>query len=167
MVTMSVRLASECFFKEQVCGYFLKFQLSFTFCIKYFLSGLVWMRWYAQNAGQISSGEPLIWKISSCYYNQPSHHTRRKSFRVFWWINLQINVYIGKLLFANIHMSNIMCTLPGRCCSFGLLGWVNTRVFHENMFFQKKISATHHASAWGLVWKDPKGFLILTKFRGS
>ena len=25
------------------------------------------------------------------------------------------------------------------------------RVFHENMFFRKKISATHHASAWGLV----------------
>ena len=25
------------------------------------------------------------------------------------------------------------------------------RVFHENMFFKKKIIATHHASAWGLV----------------
>ena len=25
------------------------------------------------------------------------------------------------------------------------------RVFHKNMFFKKKISATHHASAWGLV----------------
>ena len=28
---------------------------------------------------------------------------------------------------------------------------MDIRVFHENMFFKKKISATHHASAWGLV----------------
>ena len=28
-------------------------------------------------------------------------------------------------------------------------------------------STTHHALAWGLVWKDSKGFLILTKFRGA
>ena len=28
---------------------------------------------------------------------------------------------------------------------------LDSRVFHENMFFKKKISATHHASAWGLV----------------
>ena len=32
-----------------------------------------------------------------------------------------------------------------------VLGSMSSRVFHENMFFQKKISATHHASAWGLV----------------
>ena len=25
------------------------------------------------------------------------------------------------------------------------------RVFHKNAFSKKKISATHHASAWGLV----------------
>ena len=44
---------------------------------------------------------------------------------------------------------------------------VNSRVFHKNKFFQKKIGGTHHALALGLVWKDPKGFLISTKFRGS
>ena len=27
-------------------------------------------------------------------------------------------------------------------------------------------STTHQASAWGLVWKDPKGFLISAKFSG-
>ena len=41
------------------------------------------------------------------------------------------------------------------------------RVYRENMFFKKKISATHNASAWGLVRRDPKGFLISTMFRGS
>ena len=30
------------------------------------------------------------------------------------------------------------------------LGEVRIRVFHKNMF-EKKIIATHHASAWGLV----------------
>ena len=44
---------------------------------------------------------------------------------------------------------------------------VCTRVYRENMFFKKKISATHNASAWGLVRRDPKGFLISTMFRGS
>ena len=34
-------------------------------------------------------------------------------------------------------------------------------------FQQQKISTTHHASVWGLVWRDPKGFLISTNFRGS
>ena len=28
---------------------------------------------------------------------------------------------------------------------------VYNRVFHKNMLFKKKISATHYASAWGLV----------------
>ena len=28
---------------------------------------------------------------------------------------------------------------------------MQVRVFHENMFFRKKISATHYALAWGLV----------------
>ena len=41
------------------------------------------------------------------------------------------------------------------------------RVYRENMFFKKKISATHNASAWGLVRRDPKRFLISTMFRGS
>ena len=40
------------------------------------------------------------------------------------------------------------------------------RVFQKHL--KKKIkSATHHASAWGLVWRDPKQFLISTKFKGS
>ena len=46
------------------------------------------------------------------------------------------------------------------------LGEVRIRVFHKNMF-EKKIIATHHASAWGLVRRDPKGFLISTTFGGS
>ena len=44
---------------------------------------------------------------------------------------------------------------------------IHIRVFHKNMFFKIKISATHHALAWGLVWSNPKGFLISTKFKGS
>ena len=28
-------------------------------------------------------------------------------------------------------------------------------------------STTHHALAWRLVWEDPKGFLIWTKFSGA
>ena len=41
------------------------------------------------------------------------------------------------------------------------------RVYRENMFFKIKISATHNASACGLVRRDPKIFLISTMFRGS
>ena len=44
---------------------------------------------------------------------------------------------------------------------------VYIRVYRENMFFKEKISATHNASAWGLVRRNPKGFLISTMFRGS
>ena len=33
---------------------------------------------------------------------------------------------------------------------------IHIRVFHENMFFRKKISATHHASAWGNSLKESK-----------
>ena len=40
-------------------------------------------------------------------------------------------------------------------------------VFHKNNFFQKKIDGTHQSSSWGLVWRNPKRFFILTKFRGS
>ena len=54
----------------------------------------------------------------------------------------------------------------------GLIGFdelfnVCTRVYRENMFFKKRISATHNASACGLVRRDPKIFLISTMFRGS
>ena len=41
------------------------------------------------------------------------------------------------------------------------------RVYHKNTFFKNKLCPTHQASAWGLVWRNPKGFLISTKFRGS
>ena len=44
---------------------------------------------------------------------------------------------------------------------------LHTRVYHKNTFFRNKISPTRQASAWGLVWRNPKGFLISTKFRGS
>ena len=44
---------------------------------------------------------------------------------------------------------------------------IHIRVYRENMFFKKKISATHNASACGLVRRNPKGFLISTMFRGS
>ena len=46
-------------------------------------------------------------------------------------------------------------------------GDMRIRVYRENMFFKKKISANHNASAWGLVRRDPKRFLISTMFRGS
>ena len=38
---------------------------------------------------------------------------------------------------------------------------------YETMFFKIKISTTHNAAAWGLVRRDPEGFLILTTFRGT
>ena len=37
----------------------------------------------------------------------------------------------------------------------------------EMIFSKTNKSPTHQASAWGLVWRDPKGFLISTNFRGS
>ena len=39
--------------------------------------------------------------------------------------------------------------------------------FRKKHFFKKIQSTTHHALALGLVWKDPKGFLISTKFRDA
>ena len=45
--------------------------------------------------------------------------------------------------------------------------WCAIRVSQKNTFFKKIKSGTHHASAWGLVWLDPKGFLILTKFKAA
>ena len=39
-------------------------------------------------------------------------------------------------------------TLIFNGCVYCLL---SSRVYHENMFFKKEISTTHHASAWGLV----------------
>ena len=44
---------------------------------------------------------------------------------------------------------------------------MHIRVYHKNTFFKNKISPTRQASAWGLVWRNPKGFLISTMFRGS
>ena len=44
---------------------------------------------------------------------------------------------------------------------------VNGKVFQKTNCLPKTNSRMHHASAMGLVWKDLKGFLILTKFRGS
>ena len=37
----------------------------------------------------------------------------------------------------------------------------------KTTFFKNKKSSTHKESAWGLVWRNPKGFLISTMFRGS
>ena len=39
--------------------------------------------------------------------------------------------------------------------------------FSEIQDFHVKKSSTRHASSWGLYRKDPKGFLILTIFKGS
>ena len=47
------------------------------------------------------------------------------------------------------------------------VGYILIRVYHKNTFFKNKISPTRQASAWGLVWRNPKGFLISTMFRGS
>ena len=44
-----------------------------------------------------------------------------------------------------------MCIFWNTIFLYPKLPCIYIRVFHENMFFQKKISATHHASAWGLV----------------
>ena len=38
--------------------------------------------------------------------------------------------------------------------------------FTKTCFWWKKIGSTRSASIWGLVWRNPKGFLILTSFRG-
>ena len=53
----------------------------------------------------------------------------------------------------------------------GSASWIEggqwtVRVSHKH-FFKKIKSGTHHASAWGLVWTDPKGFLISTKFKAA
>ena len=44
--------------------------------------------------------------------------------------------------------------------------FINIRVSHENEFLMTKIGSTRSASIWGLLWRNPKGFLILTTFRG-
>ena len=43
----------------------------------------------------------------------------------------------------------------------------NTLVFKKKHIFKKIYSTTHQALAWGLVWKDSKGFFISTKFKGA
>ena len=40
------------------------------------------------------------------------------------------------------------------------------RVSQQNMFFWKSRSPTQSCGIWVLVWRIPKGFLILTTFRG-
>ena len=41
------------------------------------------------------------------------------------------------------------------------------RVFKKNMFLKKtKIGSTSSAIIWGLLYMNPKGFLILRTFRG-
>ena len=53
-------------------------------------------------------------------------------------------------------------------CKLDISSSIYTRVFQKNTFLRKwKVHTTHHALAWGLVWKDPKWFLISTKFRGA
>ena len=44
---------------------------------------------------------------------------------------------------------------------------LSIRVYHKNTFFKNKQIRTPQASAWGLVWRDPKRFFSSTKFRGS
>ena len=38
------------------------------------------------------------------------------------------------------------------------------RVFHENMLLMKSSGSTRSTSIWGLLWRIPKGFLILISF---
>ena len=104
------------------------------------------MRWYAQNAGRISSGEPLIWKISSCYYNQPSHHTRRKSFRVFWWINLQsLHWYILEnniMQFLKHASRQVLLILTSGVSEHWALNTLNTE--HTEHWTLNTLSSEHH-----------------------
>ena len=44
---------------------------------------------------------------------------------------------------------------------------MHTRVFQKKHFFGKIKSTAHHALACGLVWKDPKWFLISRDFQGA
>ena len=48
--------------------------------------------------------------------------------------------------------------------------WIHSmlyiRVSHKNMFLMKKTSSSRSASILGLLWRNPKGILILTTFRG-
>ena len=44
---------------------------------------------------------------------------------------------------------------------------VHKGCFTKTLFQQQKNGGTHQSSAWGLVWREPKQFLISTKFRGS
>ena len=42
----------------------------------------------------------------------------------------------------------------------------STKMFHQNMFLKKRNGSTRSVSIWGLLWRNPKGFLILISFRG-
>ena len=41
-----------------------------------------------------------------------------------------------------------------------------TRVFHKNIFLKKRNGSTYSVNIWGLLWRNPKGFLVLKSFRG-
>ena len=69
----------------------------------------------------------------------------------------------GNILSFGIFLVLTVCYVYDLLC---LCHSVNIRVFHENMFLMKKIGSTCSASNWRLVWRNPKGFLILTSVRG-
>ena len=43
---------------------------------------------------------------------------------------------------------------------------LSTRVSHKNIFLKKRNGSTYSVNIWGLLWRNPKGFLVLKCFRG-
>ena len=71
---------------------------------------------------------------------------------------VQLAAYLLKIRFSTCQTRVIYLRLRGIYAQKGV---------PQKQFFKNKISPTRQASAWGLVWRNPKGFLISTMFRGS
>ena len=90
----------------------------------------------------------------------------------FAFLPKNIILTIGRFWMSSVHLlsvflpssiMNLLCSKKGEI-------WFNSCIYEgvsEKHLFKIIKSTTHQALAWGLVWKDPKGFLISTKFRGA
>ena len=124
-----------------------------TFSCFYFGSFLLHPPMFSKTKKWDKELPPQIKHSFSSFCSFPQVLSQLPRLPVTWAMGIPIFFYSFRLLDVNI---------------FKVTSYMGIRVFHQNMFFQQqKISATHHASAWGLVWRNPKGFIILNKFKGS